>query len=190
MSTPQPDVTTLLCLAGSGDRHAEDELFRLVEPELRRRAKAYLRRERPGHELQTTVLVDEAFVKLVGKDRTTCENRSQFYALAAKAMRRMLVDEARQRAAAKRGGGDQSAPLDRVPELTDPTASDPLTKLAVDEALKRLEEDYPKLVEIVNLHYFSGWSLKQIAEDILCIPYTTVKRRWQQARARLRREMS
>jgi RNA polymerase sigma factor (TIGR02999 family) len=190
MSTPQPDVTTLLCLAGGGDRHAQEELFRLVEGELRKRAKAYMRRERPGHDLQTTVLVDEAFIQLVGNDNMTWENRSQFYALAAKVMRQILVDDARQRAATKRGGGDHPAPLERVTELADPTASDPLTVLALNEAMKRLAEDYPELVEIVELHHFAGWSLKQIAEDILHFPYTTVKRRWQQARARLHREMS
>src|SRR5262249_5369675 len=138
MPTPRPDVTTLLCLAGGGDRHAQEELFRLVEGELRRRAKAYMRNERPGHDLQTTVLVDEAFVRLVGEDNMTWENRSQFYALAAKVMRQMLVDDARQRAACKRGGGDQPVPLDRVPELADRTATDPLTVLALDESLTRL----------------------------------------------------
>jgi RNA polymerase sigma factor (TIGR02999 family) len=189
MSTPQPDVTTLLCLAAGGDRRALDELFRLVEAKLRRLAKAYLRRERPGHDLQTTVLVDEAFVQLVGKDRMTCENRSQLYAFAAKAMRRILVDHARQRAAAKRGGGDHPASLDRVPEPADRAACDPLTVLALDESLTRLEEYYPELAEVLVLYHFGGWDLKEIA-DILRIPYSTIKKQYKKALDVLGEQMS
>jgi RNA polymerase sigma factor (TIGR02999 family) len=180
MSTPQPDVTTLLGLAAGGDRHAQDELFRLVEGELRRLAKAYMRRERPGHDLQTTVLVDEAFFQLVVKDKMTLENRSQLYALSAKVMRRILVDYARQRAAAKRGGGEQPVPLDRVPEPADRAASDPLPVLDLDESLTKLEEYFPELAEILELHHFGGRNLKQIA-DILGIPYSTVKGRYKKA---------
>jgi RNA polymerase sigma factor (TIGR02999 family) len=189
MSTPQPDVTTLLCRAGGGDRHAQDELFRLVEGELRRLAKAYMRRERPGHDLQTTVLVDEAFFQLVGKDKTTCENRLQFYAFASKVMRQVLVDLARRRAAAKRGGGDQPAPLDRLPELADPAASFQLTVLELNESLTRLEEYYPELAEVLVLYHFGGQNLKQIA-DILHIAYSTVKDRYQKALKVLGEQMS
>jgi RNA polymerase sigma factor (TIGR02999 family) len=192
MSRPQPDVTTLLRLARDGERNAQEELYRLVEGELRRRAKACLRHERPGHDLQTTVLVDDAFVQLVGSNNMTWENRSHFYTIAAKVMRQMLVDEARQRAAAKRGGGDHPVPLDRVPEPAGRDQADPLAVLALHlhETLTKLAEHHPELVQVVELHHFAGWDLKQIAENILGVPYGTVKRRWQRALALLHREMS
>ncbi len=190
MSAPQPDVTTLLCLAGDGDRRAQEELFRLVEAELRRRAKAFLRHERPGHDLQTTLLVDDAFVQLIGSKNVTWENRSHFYAFAATVMRQMLVDDVRQRAAAKRGGGESPASIDRIPQPAERDRSDPLATLALNEALTRMGEHHPELVQIVELHHFTGWDLKQIAQDILGVPYSTVKRRWQRALALLHREMS
>jgi RNA polymerase sigma factor (TIGR02999 family) len=189
MPKPQPDVTTLLILAGGGDQHAQEELFRLVETELRRRAKALLRREQPDQLLQTTVLVDDAFVQLIGGKNVNWQNRSHFYALAAKVMRRILVDDARQRAASRRGGGDQPIPLDRIPQPVGCNAADPLTLLALDEALTKLAEHHPELVQVVELHHFAGWQLQQIA-DILGIPYRTVKHRWQRAKAYLHREMS
>jgi RNA polymerase sigma factor (TIGR02999 family) len=190
MSTPPPDVTTLLRLAGGGDREAQEELYRLVEGELRQRARARLRQERPGHDLQTTVLVDEAYVQLVGGPDVRWENRSQFYGVAATVMRRMLVDEARQRAAAKRGGGAAVAPLEDVGDPIDRGAADPSAVLALNEALTRLGEAYPEVVQVVELHHFGGWDLKQIAEDVLHVPYTTIKRRWQRALALLHRELS
>jgi RNA polymerase sigma factor (TIGR02999 family) len=190
MSSSQPDVTTLLRLASGGDRQAQEELFRRVEGELRQRAQARMRHERPGNDLQTTVLVDDAFVQLVGDPNVRWENRSQFYGVAATVMRRILVDQARQRSAAKRGGGDHAVSLDDVGEPAERGASDPLQVLAVHEALTKLAEPYPDLVQVVELHHFGGWDLKQIAEDILHIPYTTVKRRWQRALALLHREMS
>jgi RNA polymerase sigma-70 factor (ECF subfamily) len=188
MATLQPDVTTLLCLAGGGDKHAQDELFRLVEAELRRRAKAYLRRERPGQDLQTTVLVDDAFVHLIGDKDVSWENRSHFYASAAKAMRRILVDYARQRAAAKRGGDDYHVPLDNVPQPASRAPLDPLFELALDEAATRLAEHHPELIQVFELHYCAGWNLKQTAE-ILGIPYSTVKQRWERVRGHLHDEM-
>jgi RNA polymerase sigma factor (TIGR02999 family) len=190
MSRPATDVTTLLARAGRGDRQAQDELFRLVEAELRQRAKALLRRERPTANLQTTVLVDEAFVRLVGDPDRNWENRSRFYSCAAKVMRDILVDEARRRAAEKRGGGEAPAPLDRIPDLVDWRSVDPLGLLALHDALGKLAGPYPQLVQIVELHHFGGWQLKQIAADILHIPYPTAKRWWQKAKALLHREIS
>lgn len=189
MSMPQPDLTTLLIRASGGDKRAQEELFRLVEAELRRRAKAYLRRERPDQCLQTTVLVDDAFVQLIGDNNVNWQNRSHFYALAAKVMRRTLVDDARQRAAARRGGGDHPISLDRIPQPAGCNAADPLTLLALDEALTKLAKHHPELVQVVELHHFTGWDLKQIA-DILGIPSSTVKHRWQRAKAYLHRELS
>jgi RNA polymerase sigma factor (TIGR02999 family) len=188
MPKPQPDITTLLCLAAGGDKRAQEELFRLVEAELRRRAQAYLRRKRPGHDLQTTVLVDDAFLHLVGNNQVTWENRAHFYALAAKVMRRSLVDEARQRAGAKRGGGDPPVPLDTVPQPAGRDLADPLFVLALDEAATRLAEHYPELVQVFELHFCAGWDLKQTAE-ILGVPYNTVKRRWKRVRSHLHDEM-
>lgn len=189
MSKPQPDVTTLLILAGGGDKRAQEELFRLVEGELRRRAKAFLRHERPDQYLQTTVLVDDAFVQLIGDNKVNWQNRSHFYALAAKVMRRTLVDDARQRTATRRGGGDHPIPLDRIPQPVGCNTADPLIMLALDEALTKLAEHHPELVQVVELHHFAGWDLKQIA-DIFGVPYSTVKHRWQRAKAYLHREMS
>lgn len=190
MSTPQPDITTLLVQAGRGDRQAQADLFRLVEGELRKRAKARMRREGTPSNLQTTVLVDEAFLRLVGDQHLNWESRSQFYGFAARVMRAILVDDARQRQADKRGGGDRPAPLDRVAEPAAAADADPLTLLALDEALTRLGESSPELLQVVELHHFGGWDLKQIAEDILHVPYVTVKRRWQKARALLHRDLS
>jgi RNA polymerase sigma factor (TIGR02999 family) len=186
----QPGVTALLGLAARGDRQAQEQLFRLVEGELRRQAKACMRQARPTHVLQTTVLMDEAFVKLVGDQDISWENRSQFYCFAAKVMRQLLVDDARQRTAEKRGGGVQPAPLQGVPDPVDYSALDPLTLLGLHEALTRLGDTYPELIEIVELHHFGGWELKDIAENILNIPYTTVKRRWQRAKALLHRDIA
>jgi RNA polymerase sigma factor (TIGR02999 family) len=190
MSRPPTDVTTLLGLASRGDRQAQEELFRLVEGELRTRAKALLRRERPTPSLQTTVLVDEAFVRLVADRDQSWENRSGFYCCAAKVMREIIVDEARRRAAEKRGGGEPPVSLDGVPDLVDWRSVDPLSLLVLHEALGNLAGPYPQLVQIVELHHFGGWQLKDIADEILHIPYPTVKRRWQKAKALLHREIS
>lgn len=189
MTKPQPDVTTLLIRAGGGDKRAQEELFRRVEAELRRRAKAFLRRERPDYNLQTTVLVDDAFIHLIGDNNVNWQNRSHFYALAAKVMRRTLVNDARQRTAIRRGGGDHPVPLERIPHPAGGNAADPLTILALDEALTKLADQQPELIQVVELHHFTGWELKQIA-DILGVPYSTVKHRWQRAKAYLHREMS
>jgi RNA polymerase sigma factor (TIGR02999 family) len=190
MSTPATDVTALLGLASRGDRQAQEELFRLVEGELRQRAKAALRRERPTASLQTTVLVDEAFVRLVGDSDQTWENRSCFYRCAARVMRETIIDEARRRSAAKRGGGETPAALDGFPDLVDWTCVDPLRLLVLHEALTNLAGPYPELVQVVELHHFGGWQLKEIADEILHVPYPTVKRWWQKAKALLHREIS
>jgi RNA polymerase sigma factor (TIGR02999 family) len=188
---PSPaDITTLLGLASRGDKQAQEEVFRMVERQLRKQAEARLRQERSAHSLQATLLVDEAFVRLVGDHDLSWENRFQFYCCAAKVMRQILVDEARRRTADKRGGGERPASLDAVPAPVEGGLLDPLTVLAVHEALSRLAGPYPELLQIVELHYFAGWDLKQIAGDFLHIPYTTVKRRLQRAKALLHRALS
>ncbi len=191
MSRPTTDVTTLLARASRGDRQAQEELFRLVEGELRTRAKALLRNERPTPNLQTTVLVDEAFLRLIADPKQNWENRSRFYCRAARVMREIIVDEARRRAADKRGGGGEApASLDGVADLVDWRSVDPLNLLVLHEALGNLAGPYPQLVQIVELHHFGGWELKEIAEEILHVPYPTVKRWWQKAKALLHREIS
>jgi RNA polymerase sigma factor (TIGR02999 family) len=189
MPASQPDITTLLSRASQGDQDAQDGLFRLVEGELRKRARAYLRHERPSHALQTTVLVDEAFLRLVGDHEVTWENRRHFYCFAANVMRTILVDDARMRHAEKRGGHEAIASLHEVAEPAMPPTADPLTLLVLHEALERLALTHPELIQIVELHHFAGWELKQIAEDVLRLPYQTVKRQWQRAKALLHREM-
>lgn len=189
MSTPGNDVTALLHLVGNGDRPARDALFRLVEAELRMRAKARMNHERSGHNLQTTILIDDAFVKLIGERSMTWQNRSQFYRCAAQVMREILVDESRRRAAEKRGGGQRLVSLD---DVADPLARglDPPTLLAVHQALNKLAAAFPELMQIVELHVFGGWKLKQIAEEILRLPYGIIKRKWRMAKAMLHREMN
>jgi RNA polymerase sigma factor (TIGR02999 family) len=188
MDQPSANVTALLQKAGQGDTRALEELFRLVEPVLRQRAQRCLENEPAAQELQTTMLVDDAFLRLVGDQEIEWQNRAQFYCLAAKVMRRILVDEARKRAALKRHG-QPTATLDPAVNLPDPKAVEPMTRLALDDALTGLAESHPDLVEIVELHVFAGWDLKQIANQILRVPYITVKRRWQRAKALLYRDM-
>jgi RNA polymerase sigma-70 factor (ECF subfamily) len=190
MPSPVPDVTTLLGLANQGDESAKEALYRLVEGELRKRARARLRQEQSPHLLQTTMLVDDAFLKLVGGSNLTWTNRSQFYCLAAKVMRQILVDEARHRTATKRGGGDAAVPLHAVPEPADRTGPDPVSLLALHEAMTRLAETRPELSEVVELHHFGGWDLKQIADEVLRVPYPTIKRRWKLAQSLLFRVLS
>lgn len=189
MPTAQKDVTALLHLVGNGDRPAADALFRLVEADLRKRAKARMSHERPGHLLQTTVLIDDAFVKLIGARTMTWENRAQFYRCAAQVMREILVDEARRSAAEKRGGGQRLVSLDHVAAPIARRGLDPVTLLAVHEALNNLAATLPELTQIVELHVFGGRPLKQIADEILRLPYGIVKRKWQLAKAMLHREM-
>jgi RNA polymerase sigma factor (TIGR02999 family) len=189
MSTTRRDVTTLLQLVGDGDRPARDALFRVVEAQLRKRAKARMRQERPGHILQTTVLIDDAFVKLVGARAMTWQNRSQFYRCAAQVMREILVDEARRRAVEKRGGGQRPVSLNHVADPVARRGLDPLTLLAVHEALNKLTLKLPELMQIVELHVFGGWQLREIAEEILHLPYGTIKRKWHLAKAMLHREI-
>src|SRR5262245_1574193 len=138
----EPDVTTLLELAKEGDREARERLFHLVEGELRRLAHARLRGRPPNPGVETTMLVDDAFLKLTGDREQHWESRAHFFCLAAQVIRQLVVDEARRRAAKKRGGGEPHVPLDR---LTDPVAwrsVDPLMLLALNEALSSLSASH------------------------------------------------
>jgi len=157
----------------------------VVYAELKALAAGYLRSERADHTLQTTGLVHEAYLKLVDQKRTTWKNRSHFFGIAAQAMRRILVDHARKRRAAKRDGGHPITLDDDLPGVATATAE----VLAVDEALERLAALDPRQARIVELRYFAGASIEQTAEALEISP-ATVKRDWLSAKAWLQRELA
>ena len=170
---------------GHGDQAALDKLMPLVYDELRRLANNYLRREAAGHTLQPTALVNEAYLKLVGQ-KTNWQNRAHFFAISAKLMRRILVDHARQRQAAKRGGSQQ--------QRISITSAETIMKqpaidlLALNEALDELTTMDTQQGRIVELKFFGGLSIEETAE-VLGISHATVERDWKMARAWLRRQL-
>jgi RNA polymerase sigma factor (TIGR02999 family) len=178
-------ITELLIDWGQGDQAALDRLMPLVYDELRRLANNYLRREPAGHTLQPTALVNEAYLKLVGQ-RTNWQNRAHFFAISAKLMRRILVDHARQRQAAKRGGSEQ--------QRLSITSAETIVKqpavdlLALNEALDELAKMDQQQSRIVELKFFAGLSIEETAE-VLGISHATVERDWKMARAWLRRQL-
>jgi RNA polymerase sigma-70 factor (ECF subfamily) len=184
-SSPPHEVTQLLIAWGNGDKTALDRLMPLIYDELRRLARHYMTRERPGHTLQTTALVNEAYLRLVDQKGTRLENRAHFFGIAARIMRQILVEHARSRQAAKRGGGQYKLSLSRVDRIT--SAPD-VNLLALDEALGTLEALDPQKSRIVELRYFGGLGIEETAEVIGRSP-ATVKRDWSMARAWLRREL-
>lgn len=181
-------VTELLRAWGAGDDGAQDALVPLVYEELRRQATRALRREGDGHTLQATALVHEAWLRLGDQQRARWEGRSQFFAVAAQAMRRVLVDHARTRHAQKRGGGAKSVTLgDALPH--DEGAMDAVDVLALDTALTKLAEFDPKKARLVELRYFVGLSIPEAAEA-MGVSQATLGREWAVARAWLRRELA
>lgn len=182
------DITTLLGLLNE-DSQATERLFRLIQERFHAIAQRKLRDERAGHTLQSTALVDDAFRKLVAGHEVSWENRGQFFAAAAKVMRQILVDYARKKEAAKRGGGQAVASLDAVAEPAASGWSDPAKLVELNDVVESLERRHPDTFQVFNLHYFMGYELKEIAEDILDIPYTTAKRRWSEAKRFLCREL-
>jgi len=180
------EVTNLLIELKNGNREAESRLMPLVYHELRRLASRYMRGERPGHTLQATALVHEAYLRLVGHEDVDWQNRAHFFGVAANLMRRILVDHARAKQAKKRGGGDQKVSLD-VAVLVRPEA--PEQFLALDEALERLAKRDPRQARIVELRYFGGLSEEEAAE-ILEVSVRTVKRDWSVARAWLYQQLN
>jgi RNA polymerase sigma-70 factor (ECF subfamily) len=184
---PAPDgITELLLDWGQGDQAALEKLMPLVYDELRRLANNYLRREAVGHTLQPTALVNEAYLKLVGQRTPNWQNRAHFFAISAKLMRRILVDHARQRQAAKRGGSEQ--------ERLSITSAETILKqpavdlLALNESLDDLAQMDPQQGRIVELKFFAGLSIEETAE-VLGISHATVERDWKMARAWLRRQL-
>ena len=185
MSSPQGNVTQLLEQWNGGDESALGELMPVVYSELRRLAGAYLRRERSGHTLQPTALINEAYLKLVDQQRARWQNRAQFFGVAAQLMRRILVDHARARQAAKRGGPQYTLSLEHV----DPASDAPdVDLLAVHEALERLAAVDSQQSQIVELRFFGGLSIEETAEA-LGVGQATIEREWKMARAWLRREL-
>jgi RNA polymerase sigma factor (TIGR02999 family) len=195
MSDPQPSarptpsaspgVTELLRAWGGGDQAALDRLLPVVYDELRRQAQRYLRRERPGHTLQTTALVHEAYLRLIDQRQARWQTRSQFFGVAAQLMRRILVDHARGRHAAKRGGAAIQVPLEEESAAAQERDVD---LLALDEALTRLAAFDPQQARVVELRYFTGLGIEETAEALGVSP-ATVKREWAMARAWLKREL-
>lgn len=187
MAEPKPEeVTRLLRDWRNGDREALDRLMPLVYDELRRIARRNLRRQAPGNTLQTTAVVNEAYLRLVDHDSIDWQNRTHFFAVAAQAMRFLLVDHARSQQAEKRGGAARHVELDGVAAIT-PERSKEL--IALDEALSRLAELDPRQSQIVELRYFGGLSLEETAE-IIGVSVITVRREWAKAKAWLYRELS
>jgi RNA polymerase sigma-70 factor, ECF subfamily len=187
VSGGQPgNVTQLLAQWANGDRDALDALIPVVYAELRTIADAYLRRERSGHTLQPTALVHEAWLRLVKQDPVGFEHRKQFYALAAQAMRRILVDHARSAAADKRGGGAAKTPLD---EAVVPVADRHVELLVLDQAMEHLSRVSERQAQIIELRYFGGLNLEEIA-DLLDLSPATISRDQRSAEAWLNHRMS
>jgi RNA polymerase sigma factor (TIGR02999 family) len=174
------DVTRILCAIDQGDSHAAEQLLPLVYDELRKLAAHRLAHERPGQTLDATALVHEAFLRLVeGQGTSNWESRGHFFSAAAEAMRRILIDNARRKAASKRGGDFQRIELANVQSLERPEEVD---LLALDDALRKLELEQPEKAQIVKLKFFAGCTLEETA-DMLGISRATAQRHWAYARA-------
>ena len=186
-STPSPqEMTELLAAWSDGDRGALDRLLPLVERELHRLAHHYMSRENPGHTLQTSALVNEAYLKLCDQTRVRWQNRAHFFAIAARIMRRFLTNYARDRHRDKRGGHAVQVSLSEVAVMSEERSAE---LLALDEALERLAEFDPRKASVVELRHFGGLTAAETAE-VLGVSPATVKREWSLARAWLRRELS
>jgi RNA polymerase sigma factor (TIGR02999 family) len=180
-------VTALLQAWGRGDASALDALLSAVYGELHRQAEHYMRGQPAGHTLQTTALVHEAYLKLVNQTNVEWRSRAHFFGVAAKAMRSILIDHARSRHAAKRGAGAERLTLGTGQAVPDRMPS--VDVLELDEALGRLAELDPEKARLVELRYFGGLSIEEAA-DVMEMSPATLKRRWNTARAWLRRELS
>jgi RNA polymerase sigma-70 factor (ECF subfamily) len=182
---PSHEITQLLLAWGQGDQAALDRLIPLVHAELYRRAKSYMRRERRGHTLQTTALIHETYLRLVDVRQVRWQNRSHFFAIAARLMRRILVDHARERSYQKRGGEARQVSLDENLVIGPERGED---LVALDEALSALAEVDPRKSRAVELRFFGGLSVEETAEALEVSP-ETVRRDWRLARAWLLRRL-
>ena len=179
------DITQLLIAWGGGDAAAMEQLAPLIQQELRRAASGQLAGERQGHILQTTALVNEAYLRLIDWKNVEWQNRAQFFAMASQMMRHILVDYARAQHREKRGGGAVHVSLSQAAGVALETAGD---LLALDEALRTLESFAPRQGRVVELRFFGGLSLEEAAE-VLGVSVGTVRRDWSLARAWLYREL-
>ena len=180
------EVTQLLISWSHGNKAALEELVPLVEAELRRLARQYMARENPGHTLQTSALINEAYIRLIDQQNVPWQNRSHFFGVAAQVMRHVLIDHARSYTYAKRGGGARKISLDDVPDMTDQRAGE---LLVLDDALKNLATIDPRKSQIIELRFFGGLTIEETAEAMNISPIT-VTREWRSAKAWLRREIS
>jgi RNA polymerase sigma factor (TIGR02999 family) len=179
------DATELLRAWSEGDQTALNELVPLVERELHRLARAYMRRERQGHTLQATALVNEVFLRLAHTANPRWQDRAHFVGIAARLMRQVLVDHARSRGYQKRGGGGRRVPLDNALLIT---PAPELDVLAVDRALESFAKIDPRKSQVVELRFFGGLSVEETA-DVLGLSVKTVKRDWRVAKLWLSREL-
>jgi RNA polymerase sigma-70 factor (ECF subfamily) len=190
VSVVASDVTRLLTAWQDGDSAAADQLLPLVYDELHRAAARAMQGEAIGHTLQPTALVNEVYLRLVDQTAASWKNRSQFFGVAAQAMRRILVDHARSRLSDKRGGGARAVTLDDVHDMPQsPDESSELDLLSLNEALEKLAGFDPDQARVVELRYFAGLNIEETAEALGISP-ATVKREWVVARAWLKRELS
>lgn len=184
------DVTRMLADWRNGDSTALNQLLPVIYNELRQQAERYLRRERPGHTLQATALVNEAYLRLVDQTQVNWENRAHFFGAAANLMRQILIQHARAKHAEKRGGDAQKLYLDEVSGLADNLSKEQnLDLLALDDALNTLASIAPQQSRVVELRFFAGLSIEETAEALGISP-ATVKREWNMAKAWLHRELS
>lgn len=186
-STQKGDVTRVLRRYADGDTAAFDELVALVYPELRHMARGQLRRRRFGQTLETTGLVHELYLKMVDKDEARFEDRSHFYAISARAMREIIIDHARRKQAAKRGGGAVPEEIDE--ERVAAEREEAAWVLAVEEALEKLSAIDPRMEQVVECRFFAGMTEEETAEA-LGLSLRTVQRTWKRARLWLRRELA
>ncbi len=183
---PDQSITQLLAKWGSGDKAALDELIPLVYDELRKLAASYLRRKAGPHTIQATALVHEAYVRLADQSSISMENRAQFYGLAAKVMRDILVDHARKRLAAKRGGDQLRLSLTEAERF----GHKPEVELvALDDALKVLDATNPQHSRVIELRFFGGLTIEETAH-VMSVSHATTERYWSFARAWLQRELA
>jgi len=185
MSEPSPHITELLLAWNRGDDRALDQLMPLVQDELHRLAHRYIAGERPGHPLQTTALVNEAYLRLIDSSRVRWQNRAHFFAVSAQLMRRILVDVARARQKLKRGGGAIQVDLDEAAVIAQEPSAD---IVALDEALTTLAAFDERKSKVVELRFFGGLSVEETAE-VLKVSAVTVMRDWGLAKAWLLREL-
>jgi RNA polymerase sigma factor (TIGR02999 family) len=183
MPTLPDDVTQLLLRWNRGDQQALDQLIPLVEVELRRLARRFMRRERADHTLQTSALINEAYVRLVDQQHVEWQDRAHFFAVAAQVMRHILIDHARSYRYAKRGAGAQKLAIEEISELPEQRAAQ---LIALDDSLLDLAAIDARKSKIVELRFFGGLSIDETAEVLRTSP-TTVTREWRLARAWLRR---